>query len=132
MKKETYISTNIMKAVAILFVIVMHSLQYNKALDYSLIYRTLGFDFWVAQAVSIFVVITGFHYAMSIEKLEKEIVWYRKDIFLKKLLRILPVYSVAFLFWIIYILVTGSGNVGLQCLFIYLKGGLDQVDIIHQ
>ena len=65
--KKNYIYSDILKAISICFVILMHSLQYKANADYQKIYREFGFDFWVAQAVSVFVIITGFHYAASLE-----------------------------------------------------------------
>mgnify|MGYP007025208242 CR=1 FL=1 len=50
--KKNYIYSDILKAISICFVILMHSLQYKANADYQKIYREFGFDFWVAQAVS--------------------------------------------------------------------------------
>ncbi len=108
--KKNYIYSDILKAISICFVILMHSLQYKANADYQKIYREFGFDFWVAQAVSVFVIITGFHYAASLEGLSKEETWYRKDIFLKKLLRVIPAFTFIFLLWNICFL---QGNIKL-------------------
>lgn len=121
--KRNYIYSDILKAISICFVILMHSLQYKANADYQKIYREFGFDFWVAQAVSVFVIITGFHYAASLEGLSKEETWYRKDIFLKKLLRIIPAFTFIFLLWNVYMLFAGKYKIGIDSLFLYLKGG---------
>ncbi len=121
--KKNYIYSDILKAISICFVILMHSLQYKANADYQKIYREFGFDFWVAQAVSVFVIITGFHYAASLEGLSKEETWYRKDIFLKKLLRIIPAFTFIFLLWNVYMLFAGKYKIGIDSLFLYLKGG---------
>ncbi|MDE7297664.1 MAG: acyltransferase, partial [Lachnospiraceae bacterium] len=120
---KRYISTNILKAISICFVIFQHSLQTNSNVHYQEVYKNLGFSFWLLQAVSIFVIITGFHYAMSIEKLEKEVDWYRKDAFRKKLERIVFPYSFAFLCYLFYVLAVEKGKMSLNTLFVYLKGG---------
>ncbi len=121
--KKNYIYSDILKAISICFVILMHSLQYKANADYQKIYREFGFDFWVAQAVSVFVIITGFHYAASLEGLSKEETWYRKDIFLKKLLRVIPAFTFIFLLWNVYMLFAGKYKIGINSLFLYLKGG---------
>lgn len=121
--EKRYRTTNILKAVSIFFVVFQHSLQTNANVHDQEIFRVFGFNFWILQAVSVFVIVTGFHYSVSMKKQENELDWYRKDVFIKKFSRIILPYSFMFLCFLFYMLITKTGKLNQNVLFTYLKGG---------
>lgn len=87
---------DIIKGLAILFVIVIHSFT-NKTL------LSFGAPFYIQQAVPLFLIITGYNHTMSYERkgIESLAVLYQPDLLFKKLKRILLPALVAYLFQII-------------------------------
>lgn len=120
MERRRYISTNYMKAIAICFVIMNHTLNYTKLTEeISLLNKTYALNFWMYQGVSIFVVITGIHYAASFVQGE----WYQKRKFVTRMLRFLVPYTIMFIAWMILNLGVRRGGFSEKFLFYYLSGG---------
>lgn len=91
-----YVSTNVLKAFAIISVIILHSLQGNSNVENLARLQRAGlFNFWALAAVPIFIVITGFHYAKSINKYKNIMEWYNKKEFCGKFFRIFIPFMVA-------------------------------------
>lgn len=89
------IVTDVLKALAIIFVILTH-VAYPDGFNKNL------YTYSVYEAVAIFMVITGIHYTMSYERLKSDnecenLEWYRKSVFTKKITRILVPYTIVFL-----------------------------------
>lgn len=117
------IVTDVLKALAIIFVILTHVAYpdgFNKKI----------YTYSVYEAVAIFMVITGIHYTMSYERLKsanenENLEWYRNSVFTKKITRILVPYTIAF-FATLYVL-CGYGHqkfILINWIKYYLKGGV--------
>lgn len=99
------LSTDLIKVVAIVLIILNHTINYM-VIDKSVINKQYYLIFWVYQAVSLFVVITGVHFSKSMENIiyeqnendvfwEKRVIyWYNKNNFIKKIGRILLPYTI--------------------------------------
>lgn len=70
-EKKRLLSTNYIKAVAIMFVIVNHTLNDTKTAEQrALIGSSYFLNLWIYQAVSLFIVIVGYHYTQSMSRIE--------------------------------------------------------------
>lgn len=128
------ISTSIIKAVAILFIIVNHTVIYSVSGDQlKMINNRYFLIFWLYQAVSLFIVVTGIHYAKSIEKaeakendcLEKGVLsWYKKGSFCKKFLRLWIPYTIEQVVFYLYYVYIRKGTIGKNAFFSYISGGV--------
>lgn len=131
--REEIKATNILKGIAIWFVIINH-------VGWITEFDKRPFSLWIYVAVPIFVVITGYHYALSMIGLEDVakangfeesytnniLKWYSGKKFLKKILKVLVPYSIMFIIWLIYRkMITGNFLTGgiSQTVSFFLRGG---------
>jgi len=131
--REEIKATNILKGIAIWFVIINH-------VGWITEFDKRHFSLWIYVAVSIFVVITGYHYALSMIGLEDVAIvngfeesytnnilkWYSGKKFFKKILKVLVPYSIMFIIWLIYRkMITGNFLTGgiSQTVSFFLRGG---------
>lgn len=140
MNKKSYIlqsnrllSTDLIKAIAIIFIIINHTIN-DKVIDKSVINKQYYLLFWVYQAVSLFVVITGIHYSKSMENLinihysendcwETGILgWYKIKQFIKKMGRLWIPYTIEQIIWFISYRCMGK-SVG-KFFYRYISGGV--------
>lgn len=118
---------DIIKGLMIIFIIITHF-----RFVYPDDYQKYGFFFWIDMAVPIFMVITGYLYAMQFEKkgidtIEKA---WLKEIILPKILRFVIPFGIAFLVEAPVLVVRGCGIIELIQTFV--RGGKDQARITHQ
>ncbi len=67
------LSTSLIKAFAILLIIINHTLIFSvPAEQLGSVNKHYFLPFWLYQAVSLFIVVTGIHYTRSIEKMVNE------------------------------------------------------------
>ena len=70
-EKKRLLSTSYIKAAAIMLVIVNHTLNYTKTTEQrTLIGSSFFLNLWLYQAVSLFIIIVGYHYAQSMSRIE--------------------------------------------------------------
>ncbi len=67
--KQKYLFSDYLKGIGILVIILQHSLQMNERVIFGALPQSSTFYLWMYQAVSAFVIITGFHYAASAERI---------------------------------------------------------------
>ena len=120
-EKKHLITTDMLKAIAIVLIIVNH-VAWPKGFT-----NEFMFPLWVYQNVPIFMIITGIHYSISLKNIEDAdqsiIKWYEKNIFTRKLRRILLPYSVAFAIIIIYRFLHGYDYTLITIIKNYIVGG---------
>lgn len=85
-------SVDYLKAFAVLLVIINHSLSQAQQLK-------IGGPFWINMAVPIFMIVSGYTYSMSLDRREIETFkgYFKKDLILSKILRIILPYLIVFL-----------------------------------
>ena len=131
------VASNIIKAVAIIFVIMNHTINDAVTSDERvLLTRELYLMFWMFQAVSLFIVVTGIHFTKSLERIvdvgniygislgETIFAWYQKRIFIKKLKRFLMPYTLEQIIYLLYFICIEHGVIGKKIFINYFKGGV--------
>ncbi len=123
--KQKYLFSDYLKGIGILVIILQHSLQMNERVIFGALPQSSTFYLWMYQAVSAFVIITGFHYAASAERIGGGVTkWYDREIFIPKILRLIIPYTVMYLTWVAYALLSGQITWNWNVLFFYLQGGV--------
>lgn len=97
MSKTTFYSINYIKALAILFVILNHSLTTDEILD-------VGGPFWIYMAVPMFMIVSGFNMfnSMSRRKMTGFNQYFNVKYFLPKIINVIAPWFIALLIILIY------------------------------
>lgn len=126
--RSKLLSTNFIKVIAILLIIMNHTLNYSVSTEQlRIINNQYYLIFWLYQAVSLFIIVTGIHYTKSIEKMghngENVLSWYDKNSFLKKVARLWVPYTLVQVMWLLSYIYK-KGTVGKEVFFYYISGGV--------
>lgn len=114
-----------LKAIAIVLVIINHSLTDTKKLN-------LGGPFWISMAVPIFMIVSGFTYSMSSERrnIESFKEYFNKDLMKTRLSRLIIPYLIIFILELLFIFIVPikfpSMNIDLKLpiSLLFLSGGI--------
>ncbi len=133
LRSNNLLSTSLIKAFAILLIIINHTLIFSvPAEQLGSVNKHYFLPFWLYQAVSLFIVVTGIHYTRSIEKMVNEskknwggvFSWYNKKVFARKFLRLWIPYTIMQLVWLLDYIWIKNGTVGKKTFFYYISGGM--------